>query len=84
MPNAGRREKGPKCGSLPLNAGELAALLLILLTVGSSKAQSDSYFVYFLHGCSMIDSVRENRGVALVLSSGLGLRHCLRLGTVSI
>ena len=26
MPNAGRREKGPKCGSLPLNAGELAAL----------------------------------------------------------
>ena len=27
MPNAGRREKGPKCGSLPLNAGELAALL---------------------------------------------------------
>ena len=21
MPNAGRREKGPKCGSLPLNAG---------------------------------------------------------------
>ena len=26
MPNAGRREKGPKCESLPLNAGELAAL----------------------------------------------------------
>ena len=26
MPNAGRRKKGPKCGSLPLNAGELAAL----------------------------------------------------------
>ena len=26
MPNAGRREKGPKCGSLLLNAGELAAL----------------------------------------------------------
>ena len=26
MPNASRREKGPKCGSLPLNAGELAAL----------------------------------------------------------
>ena len=28
MPNAGRREKGPKCGSLPLNAGELAALFV--------------------------------------------------------
>ena len=27
MPNAGRREKDLKCGSLPLNAGELAALL---------------------------------------------------------
>ena len=26
MPNAGRRGKGPTCGSLPLNAGELAAL----------------------------------------------------------
>ena len=26
MPNAGRREKGPKCGSLPLNAGKLTAL----------------------------------------------------------
>ena len=26
-PNAHKREKGPKCGSLPLNAGELAALL---------------------------------------------------------
>ena len=31
MPNAGRREKGPKCGSLPLNAGELAALPQALL-----------------------------------------------------
>ena len=27
MPNAGRREKSPKCGSLPFNAGELAGLL---------------------------------------------------------
>ena len=31
MPNAGRREKDPKCGSLLLNAGELAALLLVSL-----------------------------------------------------
>ena len=30
--------------------------LLILLTVGSNKAQS--YFVYFLHGGPMIDGVR--------------------------
>ena len=30
--------------------------LLILLTVGYSKAQS--YFVCFLHGCLMIDGVR--------------------------
>ena len=26
MPSVGRREKGPKCRSFPLNAGELAAL----------------------------------------------------------
>ena len=29
---------------------------LILLTVSFNKAQS--YFVYFLHGCPMIDGVR--------------------------
>ena len=34
MPNAGRREKGPKCGSLPLNVGELAALH----SIGSSDS----------------------------------------------
>ena len=27
MYNAGKREMGPKCGSLPRNAGELAGLL---------------------------------------------------------
>ena len=26
MSNAGKREMGPKCGSLPLNAGELAGV----------------------------------------------------------
>ena len=31
MPNEGGREKGPKCGSLPLNPGELAALLFLVL-----------------------------------------------------
>ena len=34
MPNAGRREKGPKCGSLPLNEGELAALVMTVSNLG--------------------------------------------------
>ena len=43
MPNACRWEKGPKCGSLPLNAGELAALTLFqeCCSVPLSKISED-------------------------------------------
>ena len=38
MSNAGKREMGPKCGSLPRNAGELAGLYIAMGTPWGSPS----------------------------------------------